>query len=442
MEKGLVGGGDVGKDSDKTVSEKVLKTLRELLEKNMEQLMEADNELRKKLPPTKPTGRRRVTYPPPYLGAAATLYSMGYSIAQVCQAVNTVVEPQHQMDEETLRKRLAEAGIEIRTQSEAVRRATLRGQRKPPRDTVQMAMVAALVQADAAIRPKGKTMLELILNTPYEAFARTIARQLQEHGTVSLGARKYTEDYYEWQLIVRLDLKDWGFLIDCKKSMKVPEFVKTDEELRAYLAMMMACEGYITWAAANEKITREATTKFYAVILTNTNSELITSVANILRKHGYNPSMIPYENAGSKHIDRYGRLYVTKLTGYRLSVNSKDEVRKFLEWLGPVPHPMKEAYRVWTLRLLEQGHGMPIRWAKAKPMKDWLDKLNDHSAEMGRRHAKMYFERVQEEMNSGKRIDRRPIKAQTALSPPVIFNKLSSKEVIVPTSLAEQTGDG
>ncbi|MEM2746659.1 MAG: hypothetical protein QXK69_09120, partial [Candidatus Caldarchaeum sp.] len=98
--------------------------------------------------------------------------------------------------------------------------------------------------------------------------------------------------------------------------------------------------------------------------------------------------------------------------------------------------------RVWTLRLLEQGHGMPIRWAKAKPMKDWLDKLNDHSAEMGRRRAKMYFERVQEEMNSGKRIDRRPIKAQTALSPPAIFNKLSSKEVIVPTSLAEQTGDG
>ncbi|MEM2808522.1 MAG: LAGLIDADG family homing endonuclease, partial [Candidatus Caldarchaeum sp.] len=355
---------------------------------------------------------------------------------------NTVVEPQHRMDEETLRKRLAEAGIKIRTQSEAVRRATLRGQRKPPRDTTQMAMAAALVQADAAIRPKGKTMLELILNTPYEAFARTIARQLQEHGTVSLGARKYTEDYYEWQLIVRLDLKDWGFLIDCKKSMKVPEFVKTDEELKAYLAMMTACEGYVTWQATNTGRTDSPTTRFTVVVLTNTNRRLVNTVEDTLKKHGYEPSTVPHVQPGHEHLDQYGRRYAAKLTGYRLSLNQREEVQRFLEWLGPIPHPMKEAYRAWTLRLLREANGMPVRWAKAKSLKDWLDKLNEVSVEMGRKRAKMYFEKVQEEMNSGKRIDRRPIKAQTALSPPAIFNKLSSKEVIVPTSRAEQTGGG
>ncbi|MEM0482970.1 MAG: hypothetical protein QXM16_08850, partial [Nitrososphaerota archaeon] len=241
-----------------------------------------------------------------------------------------------------------------------------------------------------------------------------IAKTFREHGTVSLGARKYTEDYYEWKLIVRLDLTDWGFLIDCKKYSRVPEFVKTDEELKAYLAMMMACEGYITWAAANEKITREATTKFHAVVLANTNSELITSVANILRRRGYNLSVVPYADAGSKHIDRYGRVYVTKLTGYRVSISSKDGVRRFLEWLGPIPHPTKEAYRLWALRLLNGANGMPVRWAVAKPLKTRLDRLKEISAEMGRRRAKAYFEKVQEEMNTGKRIDRRPLKAQTA----------------------------
>lgn len=437
MEKGLVGGGDVGKDSDKTVSEKALKTLRELLEKNMEQLMEADNELRKKLPPTKPTGRRRVTYPPPYLGAAATLYSMGYSIAQVCQAVNTVVEPQHRMDEETLRKRLAEAGIKIRTNAEAVRRATLRGQRKPPRDTTQMAMAAALVQADAAIRTKGKTMLELILNTPYEAFARTVARQLQEHGTVSLGARKYTEDYYEWQLIVRLDLTDWGFLIDCKKCMTVPEFVKTDEELRAYLAMMMACEGYITWQAVNTRRTANPSTMFTVVVLTNTNEELVCKIEDTLRKRGYQLSNVPHTKAGHEHMDIFGRKYTARQTGYRLSISRRDDVQRFLDWLGPIPHAIKEAYRAWTLRLLRRANDMPIRWLDVKPLKDWLDQLSELSATMGRRRARIFFEKIQEEMNSGKRVDRRPLKAQTAPSPPdtsLLSVKPVSKEVIDPMS--------
>ncbi|MEM2484655.1 MAG: hypothetical protein QXU87_11225 [Candidatus Caldarchaeum sp.] len=58
-------------------------------------------------------------------------------------------------------------------------------------------MAAALAQGDAAVRVKGRTMIELILNTAYEGFAKTVAKLFEEHGTISLGARKYTEDYYE-----------------------------------------------------------------------------------------------------------------------------------------------------------------------------------------------------------------------------------------------------
>jgi hypothetical protein len=93
-------------------------------------------------------------------------------------------------------------------------------------------------------------MVEVVLNTPYEAYARTVAKIFEGHGTIALGARKYTENYYEWQLIIRLDLKDWDFLLECKRDMRIPDFVRTDEELRAYLATMLACEGYITWEAA------------------------------------------------------------------------------------------------------------------------------------------------------------------------------------------------
>ncbi len=242
---GLAGGDGGEKGSEKGLIADALTALRQLLEESREEIEAMDTRLRKKLPQPRKKGRKRVNYPPPYLGAAARLYAMGYNYAKVCRAVNTLVGPQHSMNEDTLRNRLVEAGVKLRNPSEAVRMATLKGQRKPPKNTVQKALAAALVQTDAALRTKGKTMLELILNTPHEAYARTIAKIFQEHGTISLGARRYTEKYYEWQLIVRLDLKDWGFLIDCKKSMRVPSFIKTEEELRAYLAMVLACEGHI-----------------------------------------------------------------------------------------------------------------------------------------------------------------------------------------------------
>ncbi|MEM2652528.1 MAG: hypothetical protein QXU87_10715 [Candidatus Caldarchaeum sp.] len=104
-------------------------------------------------------------------------------------------------------------------------------------------MAAALAQGDAAVRVKGRTMIELVLNTPYEGFAKTVAKLFEGHGTISLGARKYTEDYYEWQLIIRLDLEDWRFLIEAKNSMRIPDFIKGEDELRAYLAMILACRG-------------------------------------------------------------------------------------------------------------------------------------------------------------------------------------------------------
>jgi len=204
-------------------------------------------------------------------------------------------------------------------------------------------------------------MVELILNTPYEAFAKKVAKIFEEHGTVSLGARKYTEEYYEWQLIVRLDLKDWGFLVECKKSMRVPEFVKTDEELRAYLAMMLACEGYITWTLRNKEKATEPTTGFRVVILANTDENLLNTTETLLKEKGYTTSKIPYSYAGTKYVDRYDRQYVTTKTCYRLSITRTEEVRKFLDWLGPLPHPTKEAYRVWALRLLNKANGKPLR---------------------------------------------------------------------------------
>ncbi|MEM4384143.1 MAG: LAGLIDADG family homing endonuclease [Candidatus Caldarchaeum sp.] len=277
-----------------------------------------------------------------------------------------------------------------------------------------MAMAAALAQGDAAVRVKGRTMLELVLNTPYEGFAKTVANLFEGHGTISLGARKYTEDYYEWQLIIRLDLKDWQFLIEAKNSMRIPDFVKTDDELRAYLAMMLACEGHITLEEANKGRTNDTTTTFFVTVLTNTNEQLINDIEARLRELGYSVSRIVPSRAGEIHKDQYGRVYATRQDGHRLLLYTRQDVHRFLTWLGRVPHPTKEAQRVVTLRILRENAKNPIRWRHVVELRDRLQLAHEMAAEFGRRRAKQFFETVQAEVDTGRRRDTRPLKAQSA----------------------------
>jgi len=261
-------------------------------------------------------------------------------------------------------------------------------------------------------------MVELILNTPYEAFAKKVAKIFEEHGTVSLGARKYTEEYYEWQLIVRLDLKDWGFLVECKKSMRVPEFVKTDEELRAYLAMMLACEGYITWAATNTNKTEKPTTVFFVSPITNTNKQLVLEINDLLSRRGYNTSISNPTKPHDAHTDSFGRLIESRFPSLRIILYRSGEVKTFLTWLGKVPHPIKEAYRLWALRLLEQAAGKPIKWSQSTSIKNQLDEVAEKAARIGRERAKEHYIMAQKKMDSGEKVDTRPRKAQTAPSQP------------------------
>jgi hypothetical protein len=402
-------------DGEMILKADVHTTLRRLLEEEMRRVEERDAELRARLPVPKRTGRKRIVYPPPYLGAAAMLYEMGYSYREVCDAVNALVEPQYKMDEETLRNRFVEVGVKLRRPEEAVRMATLRGPRRPPRDTVQMAMAAALVQGDAAVRVKGRTMVEVVLNTPYEAYARTVAKIFEGHGTIALGARKFMENYYEWQLTIRLDLKDWGFLIDCKREMRIPDFVRSDEELRAYLATMLACEGYITWAAANKGRTVEPTTTFFVVPISNTNKQLINDINYVIEKRGYHTSVVPVNKPFERHMDRFGRLYESKLQELRIVIYRADEVYRILKWLGRIPHPLKECYRIWALRLLSISIDKPLRWSVSKGVKERLDEMSENSLLVSRKRAELYFYEVQRKMDCGLLRDTRPHWAQTAL---------------------------
>jgi hypothetical protein len=370
--------------------------------------------LRQRIPQPKPTGRKRRIYPPPYMAAAAVLYEAGYSVEDIAESINKAVGEQYAVDDDTLRHRLIELGVNIRPARIAVRKATLRGPRKPPKDTVQMAAAAALVQGDAALRVKGKTMLEIVLNTPDEGFARNIAKLFQGHCTVSLGSRKYTEEYYEWQLIIRLDLEDWKFLLEAKQANAIPSFIKTDEELAAYLAMMLACEGYITWAPTNAEKTEEPTTVFYVCLITNTNKGLLDDIEKRLTAAGYKVSRTPHTLAGDAHTDSFGRKFVGTKDGFRLLIYRRRDVERILPRLGRITCPIKEAYRVWTLRILDKYRHKPIYWSKLKQIKDHLVYCSEKAKENGRKRAKEYFLTVQLEMNSGLRRDTRPHGAQTA----------------------------
>jgi len=412
----LVGGEElVGKASKlRNTGADASEAVARLLEENRQRLENLDEALRERLPQPKTTGRRRRIYPSPYMAAAVVLYEAGYSVEDVAEAVNRAVGEQHAINEETLRHRLVELGVKIRQKQTAVREATLRGPRAPPKDTVQMAAAAALVQGDAALRVKGRTMLEIILNTPDEGFARNIARLFEGHGTISLGARKYTEEYYEWQLIIRLDLEDWRFLLEAKQANAVPSFIKTEEEFAAYLAMMLACEGYITWGPLNEEKTEKPTTGFYVCPITNTNEGLLDDIEKRLTAAGYKVSRTRHTPAGHMHIDNYGRSFVSTKDCFRLLIYRREDVERLLPWLGKIPCPIKEAYRVWSLRILDKHTYEPIDWSEVQWIKDHLQHCDDMAKENGRKRAKEHFFNVQHEMDSGLRRDTRPYGAQTA----------------------------
>ncbi|MEM3083248.1 MAG: hypothetical protein QXM50_06885 [Candidatus Caldarchaeum sp.] len=82
--------------------------------------------------------------------------------------------------------------------------------------------------------------------------------------------------------------------------MRIPDFIKGEDELGAYLAMILACEGYITWQPKNERKTNEPTAETDVAVLTNTNEILFNEVENILRRLGYTPSKTAYSKKVTK----------------------------------------------------------------------------------------------------------------------------------------------
>jgi hypothetical protein len=116
-------------------------------------------------------------------------------------------------------------------------------------------------------------------------------------------------------------------------------------------------------------------------------------------------------------MDSFGRLFKSKLPELRVVIYRKDEVYRILRWLGRIPHPLKECYRIWALRLLTSSINKPLRWSVSEAVKDRLDEIVEKSALIGRKRAELYFNEIQQKMDCGIMRDTRPHRAQTALHP-------------------------
>lgn len=113
-------------------------------------------------------------------------------------------------------------------------------------------------------------------------------------------------------------------------------------------------------------------------------------------------------------MDNFGRSYTNLADELRLLIYRRDDVHRFLTWIGRIPHPLKEALRLWTLRILRENSDQPIRWRKVEAVKHWLDYVIGKAAETGRLRAKEFYEVAQPELDLGVRGDAQPKKAQTA----------------------------
>jgi len=190
------------------------------------------------------------------------------------------------------------------------------------------------------------------------------------------------------------------------------------------LAMMLACEGYITWAPLNEDKTDKPTTAFRVCLLTTINKSRAEDIESRLAAVGFKASTKPYTNAGQTHIDKYGRFYVNRADAYRTIIYDREDTEKFLRWIGRIPCPIKEAYRLWSLRVVDKHKDRPIYWSEVQLIKERLENYGDMTKANGRKRAKAHFDRVQTEMDSGLRRDTRPHGAQTA---PFTTNRCHSR---------------
>jgi hypothetical protein len=144
---------------------------------------------------------------------------------------------------------------------------------------------------------------------------------------------------------------------------------------------------------------------------------LVDDIRQVLEKRGYHTSVTPVNKPPEQHMDSFGRLYKSKLPELRVVIYRKDEVYRILRWLGRIPHPLKECYRIWALRLLTSSINKPLRWSASEAVKDRLDEIVEKSALIGRKRAERYFYEVQRKMDCGLMRDTRPHRAQTALHP-------------------------
>jgi hypothetical protein len=118
--------------------------------------------------------------------------------------------------------------------------------------------------------------------------------------------------------------------------------------------------------------------------------------------------------AGHAHTDSYGRQFVGTKDGFRLLIYRRKDVERILPRLGRIPCPIKEAYRIWSLRILDKYRHKPIHWFEVKWIKDHLAYCGEKAKENGRKRAKGCFLIRQREMDNGLRRDTRPHGAQTA----------------------------
>jgi hypothetical protein len=95
-------------------------------------------------------------------------------------------------------------------------------------------------------------------------------------------------------------------------------------------------------------------------------------------------------------------------------IYNRGDVERFLHWISRLPNPVKEAYRLWSLRILDRHKDKPVYWYEVQQIKEHIENCSETARVNGIRRAKEHFEKVQKEMDSGLRCDTRPTRAQTA----------------------------
>ncbi|MBI5061064.1 MAG: hypothetical protein HZB67_02020 [Candidatus Aenigmarchaeota archaeon] len=227
---------------------------------------------------------------------------------------------------------LREAGVKILDKETKMRMVNTKHTKNPfSGDANEKAYIAGLALGDLSVMQKSKYTLRISVSTTHKSFIELLRSVFSKYGPVHVSAVKNKLTKYQWSVNIDVDSKSFDFLLETKRSGRLPTWITNDLFIH-FLAGMIDSDGSI--------YVRKTGTYFqYMIRIFGEDKDLLANIRDHTRTLGFTPVFYCSSKAGDFRY--HGDLRMIYNKDYHIvEICRKSEVKSLLKIL-PILHSEK-----------------------------------------------------------------------------------------------------